>query len=252
MFKLCAAVAAATLLTISSISAEPAEKPVSVVLVHGAFVDGSGWQQVYRSLTETGYEVIVVQNPTETLEGDAAVTTHAIARAKHPVVLVGHSYGGAVITEAGNNQKVRSLVYIAAFAPDAGESVASLLAKPVPGAAEVPILPPQDGYLTLDISKFPASFAADVDTVTTTFMAASQVPWGEAAVAAKITKAAWKSKPTFFMVTKLDHMIPTSAQREMAERAHATTVEVASSHAVMLSHPSDVATFIEHAAASSE
>jgi len=189
-----------------------------------------------------------VQNPTITLEGDVSVTERAIAKAKHPVILVGHSYGGAVITEAGNDRKVQSLVFIAAFAPDAGESVATLAEKPTPGEASAPVLPPQDGFLFLDPSKFPTAFAADVDTGITRFMADSQVPWGLAAVRAKITTPAWKTKPTYFLMTTSDHMVPPSLQRMMAKRAGATSMEVQSSHAVMLSHPQEVATFIEEAA----
>jgi pimeloyl-ACP methyl ester carboxylesterase len=246
-----AALAAAALAS-GSASAQPPEKPVTIVLVHGAFVDGSGWQDVYTRLTKDGYEVIVVQNSTATLDGDVATTAQAIARARHPVILVGHSYGGAVITVAGNNSKVKSLVYMAAFALDAGESVLTLISKPVPGAAEVPILPPQNGYLLLDPAKFPSSFAGDVDIVKTRFLAAAQVPWGQAAVSAKIDNPAWKVKPTYYLITTKDLMVPTAAQREMAKRANATTVDVDSSHAVMLSHPEDVVSFIEKAADASK
>jgi pimeloyl-ACP methyl ester carboxylesterase len=238
----------------ASVLAAPAfaaEKPVSIVLVHGAFVDGSGWEKVFSRLTKDGYEVLVVQNSTATLDGDVATTERVIARAKHPVVLVGHSYGGAVITEAGTDPKVHSLLYIAAFAPDKDESIASLIAEPI-GDAKVPILPPQDGFLTVDVAKFPAQFAADADLATTRFMAASQVPWGVAAVNTKLDRIAWKTKPTTYMITAEDHMIPTAQQREMAARANATTVEIASSHAVMLSHPNEVTALIERVAASTK
>jgi pimeloyl-ACP methyl ester carboxylesterase len=249
MLKLLAATAAAAALATVAAPAQAAEKPVSIVLVHGAFVDGSGWQKVYDLLTDDGYEVIVAQNSTATLDGDVATATRAIARARHPVILVGHSYGGMVITEAGNDPKVRDLAYVAAFAPEVGESAATWLSKPIPaGYDPVPVAPPQDGYLTVQITKFPAAFAADVDPETTRFMAASQVPWGLDAVNTKITQAAWKTKPTYFLVTTQDHMIPTPQQREMAARAHAETIEVESSHAVMLSHPDQVAHFIEHIA----
>jgi pimeloyl-ACP methyl ester carboxylesterase len=248
MIRTLCAVAAATIMATAHYAAA-AEKPVSIVLVHGAFVDASGWQKVYSTLTKDGYEVLVVQNSTATLDGDVATTERAIHNARHPVVLVGHSYGGMIISEAGNDPKVSRVVYIAAYAPDVGESVASLTAKPIPGYAPVPILPPQDGYLTVDTAKFPRFFAADVDLTTTRFMAASQVPWGLAAVTTKIGQPAWKTKPTFFMITTEDHMIPTPQQREMAARAHAHSVEIASSHAVMLSHPSQVASFIENTAA---
>lgn len=228
----------------------PAKKPVTVVLVHGAFVDGSGWQAVYDILTKDGYEVLIVQNPTISLAGDVAATERAIAQAKHPVILVGHSYGGMVITEAGNNPKVRSLAYIAAFAPDAGESVETLSQQPTPpDEPKAPLLPPQDGYLLVDPEKFPAAFAADVDPATTHFMAVAQVPWGLEAVQTRIAKAAWQTKPTHFLVTTKDAMIPPTAQRTMAKRTGARTVEVASSHAVMLSKPREVAAFIKEAVA---
>jgi pimeloyl-ACP methyl ester carboxylesterase len=224
------------------------EKPVSIVLVHGGFVDGSGWQGVHDILTKDGYEVIVVQNPTVSLGDDVVVAKRAIAAAKHPVVLVGHSYGGAVITEAGNDPKVSSLAYIAAFAPDAGESVETLIANPAPGAPVPPILPPEDGFLKLDSTKFAASFAADVDPTTAKFMADSQVPWGVNALGGKVTVPAWKSKPTYYLVASDDHMIPPPAQREMAKRAGAQVVETAGSHAVYVSRPVEVAQLITQAA----
>lgn len=226
-----------------------AERPVSIVLVHGAFVDGSGWQAVFNVLTGKGYEVLVVQNPTVSLSGDVAATKRVIEAANKPVVLVGHSYGGMVITEAGDNPKVHSLVYLAAFAPDAKESVASLAEQPVPaGESGAPLLPPKDGYLLVDPAKFPTAFAADVDPAITGFMAAAQVPWGLEAVETPIDKVAWKTKPTYFMVTTEDKMIPPTFQRTFAKRAGATTIEINSSHAVMLSHPQEVAAFIESAA----
>lgn len=224
------------------------EKPLSIVLVHGGFVDGSGWQAVHNILSKDGYEVIVVQNPTTSLEDDVAVTRRAIAAARHPVVLVGHSYGGVVVSEAGNDPKVKALAYIAAFAPDTGESVQSLIANPPPGAPVPPILPPQDGFLKLDNSKFAASFAADVDPVTAQFMADSQVPWGVNALAGKVSVPAWKSKPSYYLVASDDHMIPPPAQRAMAKRARATVVEAPGSHAVYVSRPGDVARLIEQAA----
>jgi len=227
------------------------DKPVSIVLVHGGFVDGSGWQGVHQALTNDGYEVIVVQNPTLSLTDDVAVTKRAIAAAKNPVVLVGHSYGGVVITEAGNDPKVSSLAYIAAFAPDAGESVETLIANPPPGAAVPPILPPQDGFLLLDNAKFADSFAADVDPSTARFMADSQVPWGVEALAGKVTVPAWKSKPSFYLVASDDRMIPPPAQRAMAERAGAKVTETAGSHAVYVSKPADIARLIEQAAEAS-
>ncbi len=179
-----------------------------IVLVHGGFVDGSGWQGVYKILTKDGYSVSIVQNPTVTLEDDAAVTRRVIASQKGPVILVGHSYGGAVITEAGNDPKVAGLVYITAFAPDKGESVSTLIKDPPPGAPVPPILPPQEGYLFLDKAKFPAAFAADVDAETASFMADSQVPWGVGALGGTISEPAWKTKPSWYLVATDDKMIP--------------------------------------------
>ena len=220
----------------------------SIVLIHGGFVDGSGWQGVYQQLKKDGYDVTVVQNPTTSLADDVAFTKRVIAEQKTPVILVGHSYGGVVVTEAGNDPKVAGLVYITAFAPDAGESVASLIANPPPGASVPPILPPQDGFLLLDKEKFQASFAADVDDQTARFMADSQVPWGLAALQGTVTTPAWKSKPSWYLVAGDDHMIPPPAQRNMAQRAGATIKEVGGSHAVYVSNPQAVAQWIEQAA----
>jgi pimeloyl-ACP methyl ester carboxylesterase len=222
--------------------------PGTVVLVHGGFVDGSGWQEVYRLLKEDGYSVRIVQNPTLSLEGDAAAAKRVIAMQGEPVVLVGHSYGGAVITEAGNDPNVAALVYIAAFAPDAGESVNTLIADPPPGAPVPPILPPQDGFLFLDRDKFHASFAGDVPAEQAAFMADSQVPWGVDALGGTISQAAWRSKPSWYLVASDDRMIPPPAQRSMAERAGATVDEVAGSHSIFLSQPAAVAAVIEQAA----
>ncbi|MGO7732738.1 alpha/beta hydrolase [Rhizobium leguminosarum] len=220
----------------------------SIVLVHGGFVDGSGWEGVYDILKGDGYEVTIVQNPTVTLEDDVTVTKRAIAAAAGDVVLVGHSYGGVVISEAGTDPKVKSLVYIAAFAPDAGESVSSLIANPVPGAAAPPILPPVDGFLFLDKSKFAQSFAGDVRPDLAAFMAASQVPWGVGALDGQVTVPAWKAKPSWYLVATDDKMIPPVAQRGMAKRAGAETVEIPGSHAVYVSNPKAVAKIIEEAA----
>jgi pimeloyl-ACP methyl ester carboxylesterase len=229
-----------------------AERPVSIVLVHGAFVDGAGWKPVYDILAKDGFEVLVVQNPTRTIEDDVSTTARVIAAAKHPVVLVGHSYGGAVITEAGDNPKVKAIVYLAAFAPDIGESVVELAERPTPGEPSAPLLPPADGYLLVDPAKFPSAFAADVDLPTTQFMAAAQMPWGLKATQTKLTTAAWKAKPSYFLLTTKDHMIPPSTQRMMAKRTGGKVVEISSSHAVMLSHPKDVASVIESAAGTSK
>jgi pimeloyl-ACP methyl ester carboxylesterase len=221
--------------------------PPSVVLVHGSFVDGSGWQPVYRLLRSDGYAVGVVQEPTLSLDGDVAATRLIIDAQEGPVVLVGHSYGGAVITEAGNDPNVAALVYIAAFAPDAGESVDSLIANPPPDAPVPPILPPRDGLLFLDRDKFHASFAGDVPGDVAEFMADSQVPSGIDALGGTITAPAWRSKPSYYLVTTEDRMVPPPAQRMMAERAGATVVEVPASHSVFLSHPEAVASLIRTA-----
>jgi pimeloyl-ACP methyl ester carboxylesterase len=233
----------------SAAAAAPGDKPVSVVLVHGAFVDGSGWQAVHDRLEKDGYEVLVVQNPTVTLADDVAAAQRVIAEARHPVILVGHSYGGAVITAAGNDLKVRALVYVAAYAPDHGESAMSLASRPPPpGTAPVPVLPPSHGFVTLDRAKMPASFAADVDPTLTRFMADAQVPWGVGAVNGEVSSPAWRSKPSYYLLTTQDRMIPPALQRFMADRARAMVVEQSSSHAVMLSHPDAVVQLIETAA----
>ena len=226
-----------------------ADSPVkAVVLVHGGFVDGSGWEEVYKILKQDGYNVSIVQNPTISLADDVAVTKRVLATHTGPVVLVGHSYGGAVITEAGNDSKVAALVYITAFAPDKGESVSSLIKDPPPGAPVPPILPPLDGYLSLDKAKFSASFAGDVDAEKAAFMADSQVPWGVGALGGAISEPAWRTKPSWYLVATEDKMIPPPAQRFMSERAGSTVLEVAGSHAVYVSQPNAVAKLIEKAA----
>jgi pimeloyl-ACP methyl ester carboxylesterase len=220
----------------------------TIVLVHGGFVDGSGWEGVYAILKDDGYDVSIVQNPTLSLAGDVAATRQIIAQAKGPVVLVGHSYGGVVITEAGNDPKVSKLVYITAFAADKAESVASLIKDPPPGAAVPPILAPQDGYLFLDRTKFADSFAADVEANKAAFMADSQVPWGIAALEGAVTEAAWRKKPSWYLVATDDRMIPPPAQQFMAKRAGATVVESKGSHAIYVSKPEVVASIIKSAA----
>ena len=229
-------------------SATPDSAVNSIVLVHGGFVDGSGWEEVYKLLKKDGYNVSIVQNPTISLADDVAVTKRAVAKHRGRVILVGHSYGGVVITEAGNDPKVAGLVYIAAFAPDKGESVSSLIQNPPPGAPVPPILPPVDGYLFLDPAKFSDSFAADVDAEKAAFMADSQVPWGVEALSGAISEPAWKTKPSWYLVATDDKMIPPPAQRFMSKRAGSTVVEVAGSHAIYVSQPSAVAQLIERAA----
>jgi pimeloyl-ACP methyl ester carboxylesterase len=226
----------------------PNSAATNVVLVHGGFVDGSGWHAVYKILKKDGFNVSIVQNPTLTLEGDAAATRQIIDAQDGPVILVGHSYGGAVITEAGTDLNVAALVYIAAFAPDKGESVNTLIANPPPGAPVPPILPPQDGFLFLDRDKFAASFAADVSADEAQFMADSQVPWGVGALSGAVSEPAWRVKPSWYLVATDDRMIPPPAQRAMSERAGSTVVEVAGSHAIYVSQPQAVADLIKQAA----
>ena len=224
-----------------------ADKP-NVVLVHGGFVDGSGWQGVYDLLTADGYRVDVVQNPTLSLEGDAAATRMVLDRQDGPTVLVGHSYGGAVISEAGTHERVAALAYICAFGPDAGESVNTLIGTFPAGGPQPPILPPVDGFLLLDRDKFHASFAGDLSAEQAAFMAASQVPWGVDALGGAVSEPAWQSKPSWYLVTTEDLMIPPDAQRTMAERLGATVVEVDASHSVYVSQPAAVADLIKQAA----
>ncbi|MEH1058357.1 alpha/beta hydrolase [Micromonospora sp. CPCC 206171] len=220
----------------------------NVVLVHGGFVDGSGWQGVYDQLTKDGFNVTIVQNPTLSLEGDVAATRWVLDGQDGPVVLVGHSYGGVVISEAGNHPNVAALVYIAAFAPDKGESVQTLIANPPPGAPVPPILPPRDGFLLLDREQFAESFAADLPAQQAAFMADSQVPWGVDALSGQVTEPAWRSKPSWYLVATEDRMIPPPAQRAMSERTGATVAEAAGSHSIYVSQPGAVALLIKDAA----
>jgi pimeloyl-ACP methyl ester carboxylesterase len=231
----------------ASVAATPVKDRATAILVHGAFVDGSGWTGVHRQLLDDGYPVIIVQNPTNSLSEDVAYTRRAIATATGSVVLVGHSYGGVVITEAGNDPKVSALVYVAAFAPDEGESVSTLISNSSPAARGPSILPPQDGYLYFDRSKFHAEFAADVAPDLARFMADSQVPWGVQALGGKVSKAAWKDKPSWFLVAQDDRVIPPDAQRAMAARARATVRSVAGSHAALIANPQAVVMLIKEA-----
>ena len=224
--------------------ARSSEVVKNVVLVHGGFVDGSGWQGVYDALKKDGYNVSIVQNPTISLKDDVAVTKRTLAAQDGPAILVGHSYGGVVITEAGTDPKVAGLVYIAAFAPDKGESVFALIQNPPPGAPVPPILPPQDGFLFLDRTQFRASFAADVSADAAAFMADSQVPWGLDALNGAVTEPAWKTKPSWYLVATDDRMIPPDAQRAMSRRAGSSVVEVKGSHAVYVSQPQAIAALI--------
>ena len=230
----------------------PDSDAMNIVLVHGAWADGSGWEGVYRSLRKENFSVSVVQNPTISLADDVQATRRILAAQNGPVILVGHSYGGAVITEAGNDPKVVGLVYIAGWVPDKGESVSSLIDNLIksapPGGPVPPILPPEDGFLLLDKAKFPASFAADVDPERAAFMADSQVPWGLGGLTEPISEAAWRSKPSWYLVATEDRMIPPAAQRFMSQRAGATVAEAAGSHALYVSQPAVVANLIVQAA----
>ena len=222
------------------------EKP-NVVLVHGAFADATGWEGVYRILKAAGCTVAMVQNPTTSLEDDVAATKWVIAAQDGPVVLVAHSYGGVVMTEAGTDPNVAGLVYISAFAPDAGESVNSLIADPPPGAPVAPLLPPREGFLILDPEQFPAAFAADVDPEHAAFMADSQVPWGVGALAGEVSEPAWRSRPSWWLIATTDLIIPPDAQRFMSKRAGAKVVETEGNHAIYVSNPTAVAELIQTA-----
>ena len=247
-FKPVAALAALLATAALPAMAAPGSDIHNIVLVHGGFVDGSGWKGVYDILKKDGYNVIVVQNPTTSLADDVKATHDAMAQLDGPAILVGHSYGGVVISEAGNDPHVRGLVYITAFEADTGESVGSILAHPQPGEPVPPILPPQNGFLALDKAKFAASFAGDLKPSEAEFMADSQVPWGMGAPGDTVTTPAWRSHPSYYLVATDDRMIPPRVQRMMASRAHAITVESPGSHAVYVSHPKAVADLIERAA----
>jgi pimeloyl-ACP methyl ester carboxylesterase len=220
----------------------------NVVLVHGGFVDGSGWEGVYRLLERDGLTVSVVQNPTLSLRDDATVTGRVLDQQDGPTILVGHSYGGAVISEAGTHENVAGLAYITAFAPDQGESVNTLIAGFPKDGPQPPILPPQDGFLFLDREKFAESFAADVEPAKAAFMADSQVPWGLDALGGAVTDPAWRHKPTWYLIVTDDRMIPPAAQRTMAGRTGAQTAETPGSHAIYVSQPAVVADVIAQAA----
>jgi pimeloyl-ACP methyl ester carboxylesterase len=233
-----------------STSAQEGSQP-SVVLVHGGFADGSGWRGVYNLLKDD-YSVSIVQEPNLSHEGDVEATKMITGQQSEPVILVGHSYGGVVITEAGNAPEVAALVYIAAFVPDQGESVETLLGTFPPGEPNAgdAILPPQDGFLFLDREKFHEQFAGDLSADEAAFMADSQVPWGVEALSGTISEAAWRSKPSFYLVATEDRMIPPSVQRSMSERAGSTVEEAAGSHSIYVSQPDAVADLIRAAARS--
>jgi pimeloyl-ACP methyl ester carboxylesterase len=219
----------------------------NVVLVHGAFADGSGWEPVASILKNDGYKVSVVQHPETSYAEDQKYTKAAIDAMGGPVVLVGHSYGGSVITEAGNHPNVAALVYIAAFALDAGESCATI-EQAVPQASKA-FKPDSSGNWWIQQEYFAADFAADLPKDKAEFMAISQVPISTDAFTHKVTNPAWKTKPTWYMVATEDRSINPEQERMMAKRAHATTVEVKASHVAYMSHPKETAKLIEEAAA---
>ena len=220
---------------------------INVVLVHGAFVDGSGWEGVYRDLSAKGYKVTVVQHPTATVPDDVAYVIRAIEAHDGPAILVGHSYGGLVITEAGRHPQVKALVYVAAWVPDAGESVNALIGR-LPKDGPIPPLAPRDGFLFVDPAKFPEAFAQDVDRPTAEFQAIAQLPWALEAAGGAVGEPAWKTKPSWYLVSADDRMIPPPAQRDMAAHAGAKVTESPGSHSIYVSHPDAVAALVEEAA----
>jgi pimeloyl-ACP methyl ester carboxylesterase len=229
--------AAATLAALPAIAvAQPAAAPVrNIVLVHGAFADGSGWKPVADILAKDGYTVSVVQEPLTSLADDVTATNRILDRQTGPAILVGHSYGGAVITEAGNNAHVVGLVYVAAFVPDEGDTVISQIKTNPPAANS--IAPTADGYLLVDPARFPADFAADLPLADARFMALSQVPWNAKIVSTPITAPAWKSKPAYGIVATQDRMINPELERTMYRHAKASVTEIKGSHAVFISQP---------------
>jgi pimeloyl-ACP methyl ester carboxylesterase len=246
---LVAAVAAATLLSAAAATPARAAPVKNVVLVHGAFADGSGWRRVADILRKDGYTVTVVQEPLTSLADDVAATKRVLDLQTGPTILVGHSYGGVVITEAGNAPNVVGLVYIAAFIPDNGQSALDLLSQAP--AANNDMRATKDDFLYLDPAAFPADFAADVAPEEANFMAHSQIMLAKAAATAPVTTAAWHQKKSWALVATLDHNINPDLERSMAKRAGSETIEVAGSHAVYVSKPDEVARLIERAAEAS-
>jgi len=216
----------------------------NIVLVHGAWADGSGWQAVYDILSARGYAVSIVQNPVTSLADDVAAVSRVLSRQDGPTLLVAHSYGGVVITEAGDAANVAGLVYVAAFVPDVGESVSSMIA----GGEPPPVQPSADGFLFFDPKVFPQAFAQDVSPKQAAFLATAQVPAAVAAFEAKVSRAAWKTRRSWYVLATDDRIIPPAAQRQMALRADAAISEVAGSHAVYISQPQAVADAIDSAA----
>ncbi len=240
--------AAAAALTLALVPAQAAPPGAvrNIVLVHGAFADGSGWKAVSDILEKDGYNVSIVQPPETSLEDDVAAANRILDRQDGPAVLVGHSYGGIIITEAGNNPHVASLVYVAAFQPDEGESLAKLGARMPP--ASTAAAPSKDGFLFIDPAAFHADFAADLPAAQADLMARSQVPVSLKAVTAEVSSPAWKTKPSYAIVAAQDRSINPELERFMYNRSHAVTTEIKGSHAIYISQPRAVANVIEQAA----
>ena len=216
----------------------------NVVLVHGAWADGSSWQGVHDVLRSRGYNVSIVQNPLTSLADDVAAVNRVLARQDSPALLVGHSYGGMVITEAGGGANVAGLVYIAAFVPDAKESVTTL----IQGGEQAPLQPSSDGFLFFDPAIFPQAFAQDLPATQGAFLATAQIPPAGVAFGTPISQVAWKTRRSWYVLATEDRIIPPAAQRQMATRANAAITEVRGSHAIYVSQPKAVADAIDAAA----
>ena len=247
--KLIVAATAAIALLSAAVAPARADPVKNVVIVHGAFADGSGWHDVASILGKDGYTVSVVQEPLTSLADDVAATKRVLDLQQGPTILVGHSYGGVVITEAGDAPDVVGLVYIAAFIPDKGESAISMLSQAAP--ANNDLRATKDDFLYLDPAAFPADFAADVPAAQAKFMAHSQPMLAKAAAGAPVTAAAWHQKKSWALVASKDHNINPDLERSMAKRAGSETIEVPGSHAVYVSKPNEVAHLIERAAKAS-
>lgn len=222
-------------------------KVKNIVLVHGAFADGSGWKKIYTILKNRGFNVSVVGNPNTGLEDDVKATKRVLDRQDGPVILVGHSYGGAIITVAGLDPKVAGLVYISAFAPDEGEALGDLLGS-YPRDPQSGILAPVDGYVWYDLEKYHTGFCADLPADEAAFMADSQVPAALSCFTYKFSEIAWKTKPTWYIVAAEDHSIPPDLERFMGNRIGGKVSEIAGSHLIFISHPEEVSDIIRSAA----
>lgn len=241
--------AAFTLFTSAAVARQSAPGPVkNILLVHGAFADGSGWEGVYKILSERGYNVVVIQNPLSSLEADVQAVNLALEKLDGPAILVGHSWGGAVITQAGTSPKVKGLVYVAAFAPDAGETVIQWATSEPPAPESGIGLPDDKGNIYFSKDKFHAGFAADLPKDKAAFMYASQGVWSAKGPTTPLTQVGWKTKPSWAVLATEDKAINPSIQRKMYTRAGAKVTEVKGSHVVFISKPKAVADVIEAAA----